>query len=118
MSNLKLQQIQGNTWLYVDPLHLATRFSVKSQQAAKSVDGMKLTNATALFVYNTVNPVVRGDEVANDPISVRISTSGATASDAAILAAFEDAVVLARIAILAKVHAGLTPGFETVFATA
>lgn len=78
--NTQLLKRDNTGTIYADPL--APNFSVrfKTTTARKSVDGLLMNNVVTEIILNDLSVVTVGSKTVNDPLSIRIRTSGADAS--------------------------------------
>jgi len=88
--NTKLYSRDSNGVTYSDPLSVSgysVRF--KTVPARKTIDGLLLQNVATEIIIADTHPVSVGDKTVNDPLSIRIRTSGAVNSSARITAVLQ-----------------------------
>lgn len=101
------------SFTFADPLNSRHTLRVIVDRADKTMNGIKLQNVNSQFIVNAMNPVVSGDNIANDAISLRLSISGSTASKAIIAQKWADLKVNVDLALR-----DVTDGFPVLPSTA
>lgn len=76
-----LQNRTGNSVTYVNPDTPNRTFRLKQTSVQKNLDGLPFKNHRTEIVYLDTNELTVGSETVRDPVSVRLTVSGAAESE-------------------------------------
>lgn len=109
----KLQSVDVNSVTFADPSDINHTFRVKNSRTPKNLQGVPLTNNRMEFIDNSHAVRISGDNVAKEPLSIRVIISGSIESETEVLQRWTDMKTNVDAAIVDGALKGFKPTQDT-----
>lgn len=111
MTQRTLRTLQQGTdsVTFADPNNVNATTRVRVARAQKTVESQRLTNVRTEVIVNQPHAVVIGDDTVTEQLSLRLTVSGSTLSEAQLLQMWKDLKVNFESIIAAKTLTGFVP---------
>lgn len=111
MTQRTLRTLQQGTdsVTFADSNNVNATTRVRVARAQKTVESQRLTNVRTEVIVNQPNAVVIGDDTVTEQLSLRLTVSGSTLSEAQLVQMWKDLKVNFESIIAAKTLTGFVP---------
>lgn len=111
MTQRTLRTLQQGTdsVTFADSNNVNATTRVRVARAQKTVESQRLTNVRTEVIVNQPNAVVIGDDTVTEQLSLRLTVSGSTLSEAQLVQMWKDLKVNFESIIAAKTLSGFVP---------